>query len=75
MALAPLTRLGRRRVLFAIPPRPTKRDVLSLKRLIEEGKYRAAVDRCYPLEQVVDAARYVETRQKIGNVVLTVIDE
>jgi NADPH:quinone reductase-like Zn-dependent oxidoreductase len=36
------------------------------------GKYRAVIDRYYPLEQVVDATRYVETEQKTGNVVLTV---
>jgi NADPH:quinone reductase-like Zn-dependent oxidoreductase len=50
----------------------TKQDVLALRRLIEAGKYRPIIDRSYPLEQVSDAARYVETKQKTGNVVLTV---
>jgi NADPH:quinone reductase-like Zn-dependent oxidoreductase len=66
------SRTGSKRVVFPIPPRYTKKDVLFLKQLIEAGKYRAVIDRCYPLEQVIDATRYVETEQKTGNVVLTV---
>jgi NADPH:quinone reductase-like Zn-dependent oxidoreductase len=66
------SRIGDKRVVFPIPPHYTKKDVLFLKQLIEAGKYRAVVDRCYPLEQVVDATRYVETEQKTGNVVLAV---
>jgi NADPH:quinone reductase and related Zn-dependent oxidoreductases len=66
------SRIGDKKVLFPIPPHYTKKNVLFFKELIEAGKFRAVVDRCYPLEDVVEATRYVETGQKTGNVVLTV---
>ena len=43
-----------------------------LKGLIESGQFTPVVDRTYPLEEIVDAYRYVETQQKIGNVVITI---
>jgi NADPH:quinone reductase-like Zn-dependent oxidoreductase len=71
--LAPWTSLfGGRKVLFPIPPRYTKKNVLLLKGLIEAGRYRAVIDRRYPLADIVQATKYVETEQKTGNVVLTV---
>jgi NADPH:quinone reductase-like Zn-dependent oxidoreductase len=73
LALAAWTaRIGDRKVVFQIPPRFTKRDVLFLKDLMEAGKYRSVIDRRYPLEHVVEATKYVEMHQKTGNVVLTV---
>ena len=66
-----LTRwIGKRRVLFLLDA-ATKEDVLLLKELVEARKFRPVVDRTYPLEDVIEAARYVETLQKTGNVVLT----
>ena len=52
--------------------RPKREDILLLKELLEAGKYRAVIDRTYPLEDVVEATKYVDTFQKVGNVVLTV---
>jgi NADPH:quinone reductase-like Zn-dependent oxidoreductase len=66
------SRIGDKKVLFPIPPHYTKKNVLLFKELIEAGKFRAVIDRCYPLEDVVEATRYVETGQKTGNVVLTI---
>jgi NADPH:quinone reductase-like Zn-dependent oxidoreductase len=67
-----LTRFaGSRRVILPIP-RPEQHHILFLRDLIEDGAFAPVIDRRYALEEIVEAYRYVETGQKIGNVVITV---
>jgi NADPH:quinone reductase-like Zn-dependent oxidoreductase len=71
-ALALVTRwVGSKKVTLGIA-KYTKEDVLLVRELAEAGAFRAVVDRTYRLEQIVEAAKYVETGQKTGNVVLRV---
>jgi NADPH:quinone reductase-like Zn-dependent oxidoreductase len=66
--IAPLH--GGKKVMFPIP----KHDQLMVghvRDLIESGQFRPVIDRTYPLDQIADAYRYVETGQKTGNVVIS----
>jgi len=63
---------GGRRIRFPIPPKHTKQEVERIRSMIEAGTFLPVVDRRYPLEEIVEAYRYVETGQKIGNVVIDI---
>jgi NADPH:quinone reductase-like Zn-dependent oxidoreductase len=62
---------GGKRVMFPIP-RDDQEMARYFKGLIESGEFKPVIDRRYRLDQIVEAYRYVETGQKIGNVVITV---
>jgi NADPH:quinone reductase-like Zn-dependent oxidoreductase len=68
--LALATRSRRRKRARLGVGRYRKEDLQLVKELVEAGKYRPVIDRTYPLDEVVEATRYVETGQKSGNVVL-----
>jgi len=57
-----------------VSPFPTdiRGSILLIKDLVAQGKFKTVIDRRYPLEQIVEAYKYVEKGQKTGNVVITV---
>jgi len=63
--------MGNKKTVFPYPT-DIPGSLCLVKKLTEEGKFRAVIDRKYPLERIAEAYEYVETGQKTGNVVITV---
>jgi NADPH:quinone reductase-like Zn-dependent oxidoreductase len=55
------------------PTQETLEDLEQLAALAAEGKLKPVIDRTYPLNRVVEAHRYVESRRKRGNVLITIV--
>jgi NADPH:quinone reductase-like Zn-dependent oxidoreductase len=63
---------GGKKVMFPLPRGPDQALAKYFEELIGSGAFKPVIDRRYPLDQIVEAYRYVEIGQKIGNVVITV---
>lgn len=63
--------IGHKKTIFPAPSN-IRRSLLQIKHMMEQGKFRAVIDRQLPLEQIVEAFKHVETGQKLGNVVIVV---
>ena len=62
---------GGKKVVCAIAT-PETEDLIFIKKLVEEGKIKSVIDKCFPLEQTAEAHKYYETVNKRGNIVIKV---
>lgn len=65
---------GGKKVLFPIPTM-SKEDAILFKQLVESGEYKPLIDSYFSLNEIVEAYRYVEKGQKVGNVIIRVNNE
>lgn len=73
LLLGSVQSLGSSRKMTTVTCKPDQADLLVMKELIEAGKVKPVIDRCYPLEETTDAIRYMEEGHAKGKIVVSVI--
>ena len=73
LLLGSLRSMGSDRTMTTVTMKPNQADLLYMKELIEAGKVKPIIDRCYPLAETADAFRYLEEGHAKGKIVISVI--
>jgi NADPH:quinone reductase-like Zn-dependent oxidoreductase len=74
MLIGPLvSRKGGKQVGLMATAKANKKDLLFIKELLEMGKVKPVIDKCYPLSEVPEAIRYLETGRARGKVVISTL--
>lgn len=66
--------IGDKKVLAPFPS-DVKQNLILIQDFVGRGKFKPVIDRAYPLEKIAEAFTYVATGQKVGNVLITLVDE
>jgi NADPH:quinone reductase-like Zn-dependent oxidoreductase len=72
MLLGPLVSVTGNKQMGNVMAKPDKENLAFMKELLEAGKVKPVIDRCYPLSEVAEAIRYLEAGHAQGKVVITV---
>lgn len=72
MLLGPLVSMTGNKKLGNVMAKPNKENLAFMRELLEAGKVKPVIDRCYPLSEVAEAIRYLEAGHAQGKVVITV---
>lgn len=65
--------IGNKKTIFPFPSN-VRASLILVRKLIEQGKFKALIDRSYSLDDIADAYRYVKKGHKTGTVVINVTD-
>jgi NADPH:quinone reductase-like Zn-dependent oxidoreductase len=72
MFIGPLMSMTGSQKIGTFIKKPNKKDLVFMKELLEAGKIKPVIDRCYPLSEVPEAIRYLEEGHAQGKVIITV---